>query len=245
MTSSCSNWAGFEGHAGQAQINQQFTIGSESVNALIGTIRPGNYDSQVLPAGGIGGPAGNFYVPQMGDNPAAGNPPNHADVIVTATKQAYSWYHAAMSFERPLGDGYGLTARFGSNYQFNIDSKLYPQFLADPLDAWSMMKNLFDANALSLTYGGSVATLDQFLRANFMFCVGLDHHSDDAGKDHLISGLNTTGSLIPITFNVNGGSDTWTGNLLTSCGGGFRPTVFANMTSTLMIYQGRTITVVN
>ena len=84
-----------------------------------------------------------------------------------------------------------------------------PNSRQDPQDAWHMMKNMFDANALSLTFGGSVATMDQFTQALFMFCVGLDHHSDDAGKDHLISGLNTTGSLIPITFSANGSDGAW------------------------------------
>ena len=45
--------------------------------------------------------------------------------------------------------------------------------------------------------------MDMFSQAYFAFCVGLDHHADDNGKDHLISGLNTTGSLIPITFTAN------------------------------------------
>ena len=77
------------------------------------------------------------------------------------------------------------------------------QFQADVHDAWHLMRNLFDANALSLTYGSSVQSLDQFTQAYFGFAVGLDHHSDEGGKDHLISGLNTTGSLVPITFSVN------------------------------------------
>ena len=97
-----------------------------------------------------------------------------------------------------------------------------------------MMKNMFDANALSLTFGGSVATMDQFTQALFMFCVGLDHHSDDAGKDHLISGLNTTGSLIPITFSANGSDGAWLSALESACNH-YRPTVYANMTSTLMM----------
>jgi len=118
-------------------------------------------------------------------------------------------------------------------------------------DAWHLLRNMFDANALSMTYGSSVSTLDQFTQALFGLCIGLDHHADDAGKDHLISGLNTTGSLIPIVFNGNGNLSTvaggaiWLNLLKTMCGGSFRPTVFANLTSTLMIYQGRVISVVN
>ena len=143
-------------------------------------------------------------------------------------------------------DGYQANnGLWQSQYQYNIDSKLYPQFQADPQDAWNMLKNMFDANALSLTYGSSCHGFDNFTQAQFAFCVGLDHHADDAGKDHLISGLNTTGSLIPITFNAQGSASAWIAALIAMCGGSLRPTVYANMTSTLMIYPGRTITVVN
>ena len=106
---------------------------------------------------------------------------------------------------------------------------------------------MFDANALALTYGSSVQSLDQYTQGQFAIGVGLDHHSDDAGKDHLISGLNTTGSLVPITFsaNVKTQDTAWNTNLLKMCATNLRPTVFTNMTSTVMIYPDRTISVVN
>ena len=127
----------------------------------------------------------------------------------------------------------------------SIDSKLYPQFQADVVDCWSMLRNAMDGNALSLTYSSAVTTLDTFTQAQFVHAVGLDHHADDQGKDHLISGLNTTGSLIPITWTVNGSPDsTWFGKFLAMCGGGLRPTVFCNMTSTMMIYRGRTAAII-
>jgi len=86
-----------------------------------------------------------------------------------------------------------------------------------------------------------------FHRHSSCSVLGLDHHSDDVGKDHLISGLNTTGSLIPTTFsaNLNTMDSQWNMNLIKMCGGNLRPTVFTNMTSTLMIYVDRTISVVN
>lgn len=130
-------------------------------------------------------------------------------------------------------------------FERSIDSKLYPQFQADVHDAWHLLRNAFDANGLSSNFGGSVWTLDQFTQACFAFAIGLDHHSDDQGKDHLISGLNTTGSLIPITWNLNlSNNGAWLDKLKTMCGGYFRPTIFANMTSTLMIFKGRTISTV-
>lgn len=263
------NWAGFENSTGSTSWNQQFTIGTESLNALMGCLRPGNYDSLTLPQiGGNGATMGtvfapgsptannSFYTPQQGDadTPVGYNNNIYMPQAAEQIKGQYGWYHTSLSGERPIRGGAGAyfnTAAAGkpvftSRYQFNIDSKLYPQFMADVQDGWHLLRNMFDANALSLTYGSQIGGMDQFTQANWAFCVGLDHHADDAGKDHLISGLNTTGSLIPITYS---GSFTTTGNwatnLIAMCGTSTRPTVFANMTSTLMIYQGRTITVVN
>ncbi len=262
------NWSGFEGNTTSQNVNQQFTLGTESLNGIIGTLRPQNYDSQSTST--IGGfksdGTGNRYVPQLGADPTIG------DVAgTTGTGQLYSgstaastgtaivpfppqsflgWYHTFLSGEQPIANGagaFGSTGSWTANYQFNIDSKLYPQFQADVHDAWHLMRNLFDANALSLTYGSTVQSLDQFTQAYFGFAVGLDHHADDGGKDHLISGLNTTGSLIPITFSVNMTQDAlgWWAKLRAMCGGGFRPTIFCNMTSTLMVFRDRTISVVN
>ncbi len=252
----CSNWTGFEGSAADSTFNQQFTIATESLNALVGTVRPGNYDSQVLPAiGGNGQGAAapflnattncSFYIPQSGANVSTNQSP-----IIMPGSTAINWYHAALSLEQAKDDAYGSQGQWGANYQFNIDSKLYPQFQADVHDAWHLLRNMFDANALSLTYGSSIQTFDQFTQAYFGLCIGLDHHADDAGKDHLISGLNTTGSLIPIVFTGHGNivpvaNNPWFDRVRTMCGGSFRPTVFANLTSTLMVYQGRVISVVN
>lgn len=246
------NWTGFEGSSGQSQFNQQFTVATESLNALIGTVRPGNYDSQLLPQlGGQGTTAGTttanstFYVPQYG------YPPSRNDASILRPDNAFfNWFHTSLSLEQTAIDQFGRDGQWQANLQFNIDSKLYPQFMADVGDCWHLLKNAFDANALSITYGGNVYSMDQFTQGSFGCMIGLDHHADDGGKDHLISGLNTTGSLIPIVFSVQGNMNSINGNdwltaLRTMCGNTFRPTVFCNMTSTLMVYKGRVISVVN
>ena len=70
-----------------------------------------------------------------------------------------------------------------------IDSKLYPQFQADVHDAWHLMRNLFDANALSLTYGSSprVESLDQFTQAYFGFAAKCSAGRCYRDKDHTLS----------------------------------------------------------
>jgi hypothetical protein len=67
-----------------------------------------------------------------------------------------------------------------------------------------------------------------------MFPIGLDHHSDSAKSDNLVSGLDTRNSQIPITFTINNmpGKET------------IRPTIFANLTSMLVVGPDRIISTV-
>ena len=67
-----------------------------------------------------------------------------------------------------------------------------------------------------------------------MFPIGLDHHSDSAKSDNLVSGIDTRNSQIPITFTVH--------NLPTT--EMVRPTIFANLTSMLVIGPDRIISTV-
>lgn len=70
------NWAGFESSTQVTNINQHFTIRTESFDAILATIRPGNYDSTGFNTGNsIGGTpqtAGsamsnaNWFIPQQG-----------------------------------------------------------------------------------------------------------------------------------------------------------------------------------
>jgi len=46
-----------------------------------------------------------------------------------------------------------------------------PQYLADVQDAWHLTRNMFDANALALTFGSSVQSVDLAKRSS---CLGLD-----------------------------------------------------------------------
>ena len=73
----------------------------------------------------------------------------------------------------------------------------------------------------------------------FALGVSLEHSGDSSHADRMISGLNTNGSNIPITWNIYNAPKS-TPNLA-----GFRPIVFLEMTSTLMIYSGRVISVIN
>ncbi len=172
------NWAGFESSTQVTNINQQFTIGTESLNAILATIRPGNYDSTVFaPNAAIGGTPysttatsnANWFIPQQ----TTSNPIGTSTPILLPEFSVYSWYYTFLSGEKPTADQFGPLGNFSANFQLNIDSKLYPQFLADVQDAWHMTRNMFDANALALTYGSSVQSLDQYTQAQFLFGVVL------------------------------------------------------------------------
>lgn len=119
-------------------------------------------------------------------------------------------------------------------YQWTIDSKLMPQFNCDVFDAALLTKNYFDAGAMNMSYGSTIPSMRDFLNHAFMMPIGLDHHSDSAKSDNLVSGLDTRNSQIPITFTIN--------NLPLS--ETVRPTVFANLTSMLIVGPDRIISTV-
>lgn len=143
------------------------------------TIRPGNYDSTVFqPTYAIGGTPqttgttvsnANWFIPQQ----TSSNPSGTSLPISMPNYTVYSWYYIFLSGEKPVLDQFGPLGTWSANFQLNIDSKLYPQFLADVQDAWHITRNMFDANALALTYGSSVQSMDQFSQAQFLFGVGL------------------------------------------------------------------------
>lgn len=120
------NWVGFEGSTGQSSFSQQFTIATESLNAIMGTIRPGNYDSQVLPALGGNGAGttvatsnSSYFTPQIGAAPSG-----TGKGIVLPANAFYNWYHTALSLEQTVADQFMTDGQWMGTYQFNIDSKL-------------------------------------------------------------------------------------------------------------------------
>ncbi len=140
------NWSGFEGNTTTQNVNQQFAIGTESLNGIIGTLRPQNYDSQVTSVmGGFDSDLnGNRYVPQLGNDPTTGDKaattgsgrlysattaPGAGAITPYPTNSFVGWYHTFLSGEQPTSNGgsFGGQGTWTSNYQFNIDSKLYPQ----------------------------------------------------------------------------------------------------------------------
>ena len=105
-------------------MNQQFTLGMESLNGIIGTLRPQNYDSQsTAQMGGFKDDgAGNRYVSQLGDDPTigavAGSSGNAllysgctTSLVPFPTNSHLGWYHLFLSGEQPAyGPG---SANFG------------------------------------------------------------------------------------------------------------------------------------
>jgi len=128
------NWAGFETSSQNSNINSQFTIGTESLNAILATIRPGNYDSNVFQNGySIGGtPQGtgtnttnaNWFVPQQ----TTSNPSGVSLPIALPNYSAYSWYYTFLSGEKPVADQFGPNGTWSANFQINLDSKLCKPF---------------------------------------------------------------------------------------------------------------------
>ncbi len=232
----------WDGRNAQTTVSQQFTIATQSLNALYGTLRPKDYDSNKLtaisyfaiddlkPAQALfGGMYQSYYYrfcgfdtqqPQTGSN--------------TGSVQDYPTKLLATNARNTVGN---------ARYQFTIDSKVYPQFLADVSECYTLTKNSFDGSGGNRDYHHLFGSLKNWYGNAFSLGVSLDHNSEDSMRDRLVSGLNTNGSNIPITFTMNNVSlppvdTTWAAD-------GVRPIVFCEMTSTVLVYPGRVISVIN
>lgn len=214
------NHASFETSTGggsgaqSSTATTQFTVATQSLNTVIGSARAYNYDTfqaAVNPATSVQVPFYSFDAQCI-----------KGHMLPTSQQNAGAY---------ALGDSRIAPAR----YQTTIDSKVYPQFMADVGDAYQISKNAYDGAGNNKLYGGIVRDLYSWAHSAFMLAISLDHNSEDTMKDRLVSGLNTNGSNIPVTWQLSSvdGPD------------GYRPVVFVEMTSTLMIYPGRVISVIN
>jgi hypothetical protein len=256
---------------GQTSITQ-FTVATKSLNGVMATFRRGQYDSsRPTPRGTdidtttnkpksysyntmvktqsvasqVLAPQSDYYQcfcghDVYGMNVGTMTPDGTFDVVsATGANQRYGSdviydnYNPAQAPAQRWVDN-GTVGAKSPSYQFTIDSKLYPQFLGNAIDSAMLVKNFFDNGGLNLSVAGSIPTLKDFLGYAWMFAIGLDHHSDDQRKNKIVSGLDTRNSQIPITFTANNlpGAET------------LRPTIFAAMTSVLVIGPDRIISTV-
>lgn len=249
-----ANRADWDGTTGQTTLNQQFTIATQSLNALYGTMRAKDYDSNKTPV--------QTYF--------ALNDLKPARTLFGGMFQSYYYRFCGYDTQPPLTGSNtsvvhdyplqplasGTTSSNGARntigkakYQFTIDSKVYPQFLADVAECYTLTKNSFDGSGGNRDFTHLFGSLKNWYGNAFALGVSLDHNSEDSMRDRLVSGLNTNGSNIPITFTVNGVAlppiDTNTPSLWPASVDGVRPIVFCELTSTVLVYPGRVISVIN
>jgi hypothetical protein len=241
-----TNHASFETSvtAGSTSAQTQFTTATQSLNKVIGSARFGNYDS-----GTIGVPAisSAYYTA----NPAS-TTPYYAFNSMCAPQNVIL---PQVGTQTGTNGGTTLLAAAPGQYQLTIDSKVFPQFMADVGEAYNLSKNAFDGSGGNKAYAGQYRDLYTWSKAGFMLAISLDHNQSrtEEMSDRLISGLNTNGSNIPIVWNMSNVCDflaaasnpVQTGVVSGWGGQGIRPIVFTEMTSTLLIYPGRVISVIN
>ena len=264
------NYYSFEGaQTRDSAINTQFTVASKSVNGVIATLRPGEYDRHIGPGTEVPTPTSNMILYNW--RRAQELTPNSDYYQFTCGKDAGAWYDSDLitegvpprdpnnlcQYPSPLTNVmtetivyepsfWGGDPHKSPKFSFMVDSKLYPQFIADVSDCAMLAKNFFDAGQWNLNYASVVPTFKQWLQYAFMFAIGLDHHTNVAENDNLVSGLDTRNSQIPVTLSVSnlpGGSSTTNqnpNNLFSSV----RPFIIVNMTSMLVVGGGRVISTV-
>lgn len=258
-----TNWAMHEttdniGPSGSTML--QCTVTTQSLDRLWGTLRVGDYDTQRkrsitgLTANATSvfepnvksylfGPdhVQNYYYRFTACNGGKGDATTGTGLPVTINGDPDDGVIGAPTPEGTVGAG---------RYQFEVDSKLYPQFLADVADCYFLTKNALDKGGNHKTGYQTVTFAPNWQGQSFALVINFQHNTGEDNSDgRLISGLNTTGSNLPIVWKASnltippvadgsGVSVEWaTTNV--------RPTVFAEMTSSLLIYPGRVISVVN
>jgi hypothetical protein len=292
--------------SGGTTVQQQFTIATQSLNALYGTLRAGDYDN----ISGVTAPLITYFAAEPTNSlytsngtgaylltsitgTSAGSYPSgqyqyngtNVDPGLVPAKRLFnqmytSYYYRFCGFDsiQPQTGGGLVGDPFdhmildpsdvqydgpptnqsntigAARYQFTVDSKVYPQFQADVSECYTLTRNSFDGSGGNRDFVSLFGSLKTWYGNAFSLGVSFEHNSEDAMRDRLVSGLNTNGSNIPITFTANGvslppilinevgatvaNSPGWATNTV-------RPIVFCNMTSTLLIYSGRIISVIN
>jgi hypothetical protein len=260
-----TNWANFEQSSQVSAANvvtlnsggnaaTQFVIATQSLDRLWGSLRVGDYDSQtsfyvtndlyndtLFRRNTCGATLNNYYFMfcQM---------QNDANFVVPNTQGQFNRLvngasTPVMNEVQPTESNLTGPAR----YQFEVDSKLYPQFLADVTDCYALTKNALDRSGGNMKAGTFID--DPVIRACQAFALVVSFkHNQPATEDRLISGLNTMGSNLPVRFsayniglpgtNLNSN----TPNFVTTQ---VRPVVFAEMTSSMLVYAGRVVSVIN
>ena len=256
-----TNWANFEqsSNISSAQVvtnnsgstaATQFVLATQSLDRLWGTLRAGDYDSQTSNA-------------VTSDNV---NDSLFKRRTTNVSLNNYYFLFCQMQNDSiyTVPNTYGLTNRIvagvvssvmndvqpqnamlvgPARFQFEVDSKLYPQFLADVADCYALSKNALDRSGGNFNAGTFVYDPVVWACQNFAQIISFKHNQPDS-EDRLISGLNTMGSNIPIrwtAYNIglpNVDMVSWVTTQV-------RPTVFAEFTSSMLVYAGRVVSVVN
>lgn len=238
------NWSMYESavnlSSGQT-ASLQFTVASQSLDRLWGTFRVGDYDTQTSTAVQTTGP-GTSAMEVFGVGEGSGGEMNTYYYKFTCLNGSNNVVTQQGNAQTMALTKAGVSGN--ARYQFEVDSKLYPQFFADAADAYFLTKNALDKSAMDLVSMTSTAWATLWAGQTFALVTSFKYNdSNDGTKDRLISGLNTAGSNIPIVWRgmnltLPVLSATWMTQQV-------RPTVFVEMTSSLLVYPGRVVSVVN
>lgn len=254
------NWANFESSANLnagdvlssnagSTASTQFVIATQSLNRLWGTFRVSDYDSQFR-----------YAVTQRTANDSLFRGSTTGTELDTYFFRFCCMQNdSGLSIPRTYSPNYGAGAvSYGQpaatpetvvgpgRYQFEVDSKLYPQFLADVADCYALTKNALDHGGGRLDTPNSIIA-DPIVMANQNFALVTSfQHNQPGSEDRLISGLNTQGSNLPVRWvGYNLGLPAVAAPPTTFYTTQIRPVVFAEFTSSMLVYAGRVVSVVN
>jgi hypothetical protein len=116
-----------------------------------------------------------------------------------------------------------------SLFQWQINSISYPTFAKDTTETYLLMKNAFDAQDTPL-YTNAIGSKGTWEVSKFTDVLSLDMLGNSS-EDHVSSGLNTSGTSVPITWKTQNGAT----------GTGTRQTIFAETTAVLEVHSGQQV----
>ncbi len=196
-------------------VQHQFTIATQSLNAVYGTLRAGDYDSIVDPRVTH---VTSYITPAQETARAAGTAHGstqdawYSGLFLYPSKRLFndlytSYYYRFNAFDTQQPQNNQLTSKFedystdvtfpqsaattigAAKFQMTIDSKMYPQYLADVADCYALTKNSFDGNGGNRDFAGLFSSLKSWSGNAFCLGISLDHNGEDNLRDRLVSGL--------------------------------------------------------
>ena len=124
----------------------------------------------------------------------------------------------------------------GQNFQFQINNTLYPNWSSNKSVDWWQHSKLAVGDQGNMLAGAYPQAMKHYTDNFFVYACSLEHQTD--GDERFVSGIDTRGAAASCFFKSSPGGAAGGGNQANTT------TVFAEVTSSLKVYQGKVLEIV-